>query len=327
MIDQKGLEERLITSLELIEEEHPMKELQLKDTVQAIRTFGVKEKFPFLFPKKPFFFLIILLILFIVGAVLPSPKKLEAIKNHKIEEQAKQEIKKVEKAYEKVEKVKHLDKELEKQFKKLLEQGKKELKKANSKEEIKKSMDRLKTKIRQELQQLEAGQELEDVMEATFSLPKPDENDKKGEKKESGTGNGKDGQKEGKLNGTKSSNSKGKGNGASQGKNGLGGKKNYGSKNGIEQENTKKENPEKITIPGKKKGKDENLTGKATKGESKQSKGGIGYGYRGESVDYNQVVGEYKQEAYEKLEKNQIPSDMKGVVKEYFDYLETGKKR
>ncbi|GAA0182388.1 hypothetical protein SH2C18_47750 [Clostridium sediminicola] len=47
-----------------------------------------------------------------------------------------------------------------------------------------------------------------------------------------------------------------------------------------------------------------------------------GIGIKGNSVPYNQVVGEYKNKAYENMENSVIPESMKDVVKSYFSSLE-----
>lgn len=47
-----------------------------------------------------------------------------------------------------------------------------------------------------------------------------------------------------------------------------------------------------------------------------------GIGIEGNSVPYNQVVGEYKSKAYENMENSVIPESMKDLVKSYFSSLE-----
>lgn len=397
IIDKRGLKERLTTSLELIEKSHlpaqsqcSMKELQLQDTIKAIETFPIKERFPFRFPKKPFGFFILAMLVFIIAAAIPSPKKSEAIKKHEIVKEVKNQIKKVEKTYEQVEKMNKLDKTLKNSLKKMLQDTKQELKKAESKEQVKKAMERLKTKTKQnldsqrkkknnqiwntknqelkkilnkskstnenkhtiskkmleamkkaleeqmkkpenaeekealqqelsKLESLDQIDDLEDLLESTLNYKenKDSKNNKPTEKK-SKQGEGSDtGDGLGKGEGA------GNGSGGKQGS-GKGGDKNTGSKKGIEMENNKQENPEKVSIPGRKVGKDKNLSGKSNQGKSHKSKGGVGYGYKGESVDYNKVIGDYKKNAYSKLEKKEIPGDMEDVVKEYFEGIHEG---
>lgn len=57
-------------------------------------------------------------------------------------------------------------------------------------------------------------------------------------------------------------------------------------------------------------------------GTSEQTITEKGIGIEGNSVPYNQVVGEYKSKAYENMENVIIPESMKDVVKSYFSSLE-----
>lgn len=112
----------------------------------------------------------------------------------------------------------------------------------------------------------------------------------------------------------------GNGNGNGQGQDsGIGGGKNYGSKEGIEKENNRLENKEQITIPGRGTGNDANLTGQIVEGESYQTISGEGLTWSGEKVDYNEVVGEYTKEAYSRIENHEVPRGMEEVVKSYFE--------
>lgn len=394
VIDKRGLKERLTTSLELMEQSNPLdqsklslKELQLKDTIKAIRSFPIKERFPVRFPKKPFWLLLLVIIVFSAAALIPSPKKSEAMRRHEVAKEVGNQIKKVEKVIEKVEKIEKMDKTLEKQLKKMLKDTKKEIKKANSKEEAKKAIERFKTKVKQnldnyrkktenrvyktkntelkkilenkksskqtknkitkkmlealkkelkkqmkkaesaeekeaiaaelsQLESLEQIDDIEDLLESLIQYKKEEKSSKDKNKKNSGTGQG-----SGNSGGAGTGTGKGNGNGAGSG---IGGGKNTGSKQGIEMENTREENPEKVSIPGRKKGKDKNLKGQTSQGKSSNSKGGIGYGYAGEEVDYNQVIGDYIKNAYNKLDKNEVPAEMEDVVKEYFEGIHQG---
>jgi hypothetical protein len=43
---------------------------------------------------------------------------------------------------------------------------------------------------------------------------------------------------------------------------------------------------------------------------------------RGNSVTYDQVIGEYKQQALDSINSNDIPAGMKDLIKDYFSSLE-----
>ncbi len=159
-----------------------------------------------------------------------------------------------------------------------------------------------------------AGQ-LAQIMEGTLGVSIPSgqlalgQNGQAGNSGTSGNGNG---------NGNGSGTGNGGGQGTSNGS-GIGGGKNYGSKNGIEKENNRTDNKEQITIPGRTTGNDENLTGQSVEGDSYQTVGGEGLTWAGEKVNYNEVVGEYTEEAYSRIENNEVPKGMEDVVKSYFE--------
>lgn len=155
------------------------------------------------------------------------------------------------------------------------------------------------------------------------------------ENKQTGSGQNGDGQSKNGQNGSgQSENGQGEsGQGESgQGENGQGGNGqggngkggtgwNYGSKNGIEKDDIAYQNPEQVVIPDSV-GNDDNLSGTATKdGNSYKSESQQGITWRGQSVDYDSVISEYTQDAYSKIESNQIPEAMKDVVKNYFEEL------
>ena len=65
------------------------------------------------------------------------------------------------------------------------------------------------------------------------------------------------------------------------------------------------------------------LTGqKNDDGNSQQIITEKGVGIKGNSVPYNQVMGQYKNKAYENMENSYIPDSMKNLVKDYFSSLE-----
>lgn len=70
-------------------------------------------------------------------------------------------------------------------------------------------------------------------------------------------------------------------------------------------------------------GEQTNLTGKKNNGGSTdQITTDKSQSVRGSSVPYNQVIGEYKQNALDSINSNDIPSGMKDLVKDYFSSLE-----
>lgn len=79
--------------------------------------------------------------------------------------------------------------------------------------------------------------------------------------------------------------------------------------------------PEQLNIPDRATGDDENLTGTNTEGSSYLTDSDMGLSFRGQSVDYSRVVGEYTTSAMSRLNQSKIPDAMKDVVKKYFSEL------
>ena len=69
-------------------------------------------------------------------------------------------------------------------------------------------------------------------------------------------------------------------------------------------------------------GKEESITGKAGEGgESKKYESDYSQHKSGEKKDYQQVVGDYTQKAYSKMNQSKIPNSMKDFIKGYFSGL------
>lgn len=129
-----------------------------------------------------------------------------------------------------------------------------------------------------------------------------------------GSGNGSGGGGSGAGNGT----------GMSDGRpTAMGGKNNNGKKNGTSE---KKEGEyEKIFTPKNLGGQSEksNITGKKNdSGSTQKMNTSKSMTERGELLPYNQVVGEYKDKAFENMNNTDIPEGMRDVVKNYFSSLE-----
>ncbi len=163
-----------------------------------------------------------------------------------------------------------------------------------------------------------ASNQLAQIMEGTLGISSSSNQSASSQNGQYGNGNG-SGNNGGNGSGNSGGSGTGTGSGYGQGGSGIGGGQNHGSKNGIEKENNRVSSEEQVTIPGREVGGDESLTGQPTEGESYQSHGGPGLTWAGERVNYEQVVGEYTQEAYSKIENNEVPKGMEDVVKSYFE--------
>ena len=134
-----------------------------------------------------------------------------------------------------------------------------------------------------------------------------------------GEGNGQ-GSGEGKGEGDGQGRGEGSGQGSSQGSGGSGAGMNYGSKTGLEKESGKSKNHEEIML-GKEEGTDGNLKGQGESGDAFRQTGKDGISWSGRPVEYDKVAGEYRDKAYSKIENNQVPEEMKDVIRSYFDGL------
>lgn len=111
----------------------------------------------------------------------------------------------------------------------------------------------------------------------------------------------------------------GQGNENGQGNSGEGGSGyNTGSETGTQK--PAGQNGQMVTIPDLTVQDNESLEGQLnTNGTGVMQKGGEAW--TGTSVDYQQVVGEYSQNAYNKVEGSNYPSGVQDIVKSYFDTL------
>ncbi len=79
---------------------------------------------------------------------------------------------------------------------------------------------------------------------------------------------------------------------------------------------------ERIMIPDEDMMSDENLTGQANaNGQSYLTESDQVATWSGESVSYDQVIGNYTNQAYTNMESSNIPDSMKDLVIDYFTEL------
>lgn len=352
LLDGKGLQERVTTALEQMEDDSEIVRLQRRDTVQRLQDFSVKESFPLQVELKKLLVLFGLFSIFTATALLPSKAKEEAVKRHELSEQANAQVQRAEEFKKLLDTEKELKEllpaEAREELKKQLDQSIQELSSAKSKGELQKAQTRLEKKAEKALEEAlkeggfeklspEAASLVENYLPGTMKKQQElAENAAAGEEgtdSQSGGSGTKDGGKDGEGSGNGQSGGTGAGSGGKDGQNsgngrsdgsgtGTGGGYNYGSNQGIEKaDNSNRSTPEQITIPGRKTGSDENLTGTGENGTSYSQKGTQSEGFSGEVVDYGKVLGEYSQAAYGQLEDGSIPAGMESVVKNYFDGL------
>ena len=153
MVDSKGLDERLITSLELIGCEDNISIAQKKDTVERIKSFDVK-KIKINIDKRQSLLSLGLIIMCILIMFVPSAARKEAQKIREFDKYQKSVIEQVQKEKKEIEKSEDLSDYEKEEVKKLLEDAVKELKESEKKSEINKTLERLEKKLEDKKEKL-----------------------------------------------------------------------------------------------------------------------------------------------------------------------------
>lgn len=153
MVDSRGLDERLITSLELIGCDDNISIAQKKDTVECIKKFDIKN-IKISIDKKQALLSLGLIIMCILIMFVPSTARKEAQKIRDFDKYQKSVIEKVEKEKKEIEKSEDLSDEEKEEVKKLLEDSVKELKESEKKTEINKTLERLEKKLEDKKEEL-----------------------------------------------------------------------------------------------------------------------------------------------------------------------------
>lgn len=137
-----------------------------------------------------------------------------------------------------------------------------------------------------------------------------------------GVGQGQNGQGSGEgQGGSMAGNSSGSGSGSGSGvtgADGAGGGWYQGSENGAESSETYA--GDYVSVPEDYQD-NENLTGTPTDGESYKQEGGPSVTWSGVKKDYQQVIGEYQNKAYERIEGGDYPAAVQDAIKSYFEDL------
>ncbi|WP_313563270.1 hypothetical protein [Ruminiclostridium cellobioparum] len=151
LLDSFGLQERIITSLELEKEDSEYKELLLEDTVSKLDTVNYREKIKLLPDKKLLAAVIFLTLAFGATVLLPQPLLEEARQAHELNAYKKEQKKKVEKAEKEVEKNTGLTQVQKKDLLDKLEALKQELKKSQDTRAADKALEKLAKKLEQKI--------------------------------------------------------------------------------------------------------------------------------------------------------------------------------
>lgn len=161
IIDEKGLDEQLVTALELKGKEDTISRLQKQRTLSCIEKYSIKERIPLKISLSQILINFFALLAFIIAAIMPAQAKEQALALHEHHEKIEEELAKIEEVKNEIKEVKGITKEETDEMKKILEESLEELKESKNDLDIKKSKERLETKLREELQSKEAAKKKE----------------------------------------------------------------------------------------------------------------------------------------------------------------------
>lgn len=154
IVDSKGLEERITTSLELIGYDDNISLAQKNDTVEHIKNFDIKKNIKISIDKKQSLLSLGLVIICILVMFVPTNARKEAEKIRNFNKYQKSIIEKVEKEKKEIEKSEDLSDEEKEEVKKILENATKELKESEKKSEVNKTLERLEKKLEDKKEKL-----------------------------------------------------------------------------------------------------------------------------------------------------------------------------
>ena len=170
MVDSKGLDERLTTSLELINCDDNISIAQKKDTIERIESFDIKKRIKINIDKKQLLLSLGLIIMCILVMFVPTTARKEAQKIRNFDKYQKSVIEKIEKENKEIEKSEDLSDEEKEEVKKLLEDAVKELKESENKSEVNKTLERLEKKLDDKKEKLASEKSKEAIEKSKKNL-------------------------------------------------------------------------------------------------------------------------------------------------------------
>lgn len=147
LVDSKGLNERVITSLGLVGCEDSVAIAQKKDTVKAIDNFNIKKNFKITIDKTQSLICLGLIAMCVLTSFVPSTAKKKAEEIRSFNKLQKELTLKLEKEKKDIEKAEGLKEEEKKDIEKIIDDAIKEINESENKREVNKTLDRLEKKI------------------------------------------------------------------------------------------------------------------------------------------------------------------------------------
>lgn len=358
-LDSFGLKERMITALELMDKEHAFAQLQRQDAVSHYNAIREQIRIPLRPDVRHLAALGLSVVVALTLGLVPSVAKEQAVLQHQVQKAAKEEEETLEELMDALEGVdmESLTMEQQAELQELmdaLELSREELAEADSWDSLNTAKGKLDYKYEQTANSLENLAELLDNPEAAgvadakaFASAAANESGQQmaasgtasgtagsGSGSEDGTGEGDgngsadgsdsgDGDGSGNGDGSGSGDGNGSGNGDGSGDgdgsgSGDGDSSGNGGGRGTGSSNTAHDY---VSIPNPV-GDDASLTGdKDGDTDSDYYRQNNGLAWEGDHVDYNSVIGDYTDSAYEGIANGKYPSGMESVIKNYFESL------
>lgn len=146
-IDSKGLYERTITALELIDDDSELSHMQKKDALYHLKNMDIKKEIKILIPKKVLAICGLLAVLILISGFIPNPMKEKAEELHSIKNQIQNQGKEIEEIIKKVENNNKISMTQKKEAIEQLNKLKKEMNKDKDVNETEKALQRTENKI------------------------------------------------------------------------------------------------------------------------------------------------------------------------------------
>lgn len=147
LIDSKGLNERAITALELIDDDSKISHMQKKDALYHIKNIDFKKEIKIMMPKKVLAICSLLAVLILISGFIPNPMNEKAEELHSVKKQIQNQQKEIEEIIKKVENNNKISMVQKKEAKEQLSELKKEMSKSKDVNETQKAIQRTENKI------------------------------------------------------------------------------------------------------------------------------------------------------------------------------------
>jgi len=147
LLDSKGLRERTLTALELLDEDSAIAIIQKHDALEHLKTLDIKKVIKIKFPMKYVMISVILAMSIIISGFIPNPMEEKSIEIFNAKKKILRQQKEIEEVIKRIEINNKLTPEQKEEVKTVLEEMKKELSKVQDVKEGLKALERTENRI------------------------------------------------------------------------------------------------------------------------------------------------------------------------------------